>query len=128
LRGRLSTIVARPRIEKEVVNPSSPNVVEVLRSTLKGLEKSEELAADDPALNELKGSILSRITELEVAKTEKAPTRKRILWISQKACVDAEATADAHAHAGAEPDGPCTPADSTSQAGEPQGGIKTSKP
>ncbi len=68
-----------------MVPPTSPNLVDVLRSTLDRLEKSEELASDDPALTELKESILSNITELEVAKTPKPPAApKRILWISPK--------------------------------------------
>ncbi len=68
---------------------ASPNLVNVLRSTLEHLKKSEELASDDPALAQLKGSLLSNITELEVAKTAKAAAGpKRILWISPKACAD----------------------------------------
>lgn len=62
-----------------------PSVVEVLRSTLKRLETTEELASDDPALTGLKESVLSKITELEVARTPKpqgAP--QRILWIAPK--------------------------------------------
>ena len=73
---------------------ASPNLVNVLRLTLEHLERSEELATDDPALAELKGSLLSNITELEVAKTPKAPGEapgpRRILWISRRACADVQ--------------------------------------
>jgi hypothetical protein len=71
---------------------TSPSVVEVLRSTLKRIETTEELASDDPALTGLKESVLSKIIELEVAKTPKpqgAP--HRILWISPKVRPEAQA-------------------------------------
>jgi hypothetical protein len=67
-----------------VVFPGSPSLVEVLRSTLKRLEQNEDLAADDPALAELKGSILRTITELEVGKTPKSSAQQRILWITPR--------------------------------------------
>jgi hypothetical protein len=67
------------------MNPTSSRLVKVLRSTLNRIERSEELAPDDPALTELKESVLSKIAELEVAKTPKTPVYpKRILWISPK--------------------------------------------
>jgi hypothetical protein len=60
-----------------------------LRSTLKRLQRSEDLAPDDPALTELKGSILSNITELEVAKTpNRLATPTKILWIAPKPSAD----------------------------------------
>ena len=77
--------------------PASPSLIEVLRSTLKRLEQHEDLASDDPALAELKGSILRTITELEVTKTpvSSAPLsppsplspskhQQRILWIAPR--------------------------------------------
>ncbi len=67
-----------------MVFPASSTLVEVLRSTLKQLEKNEDLAADDPALAELKGSILRTIAELEVGKAPKFPAQQRILWITPK--------------------------------------------
>ncbi|HTW61544.1 MAG TPA: hypothetical protein VMD55_07010 [Terracidiphilus sp.] len=67
-----------------VVLPSSSSLVEVLRSTLKQLEQNEDLASDDPALAELKGSILRTIAELEIGKTPKSPAQQRILWITPK--------------------------------------------
>lgn len=73
---------------------TSPSVVEVLRSTLKRLETTEELASDDPALAGLKESVLSKITELEVARTPKpqgAP--QRILWIAPKVRSEEKAAA-----------------------------------
>ena len=89
---------------------ASPKLVNVLRSTLKGLEKSEELAADDPALTELKGSILSSITELEVAKAPDPPVApkpaapKRILWISRNATADVRASLQSEQHQAASGD------------------------
>ena len=74
---------------------TSPSVVEILRSTLKRLETTEELASDDPALAGLKESVLSKIIELEMAKTTKpkgAP--QRILWISPKVRPEAQADAE----------------------------------
>jgi hypothetical protein len=45
---------------------SSSRVIEVLRATLKQLEQTEHLAADDRALGELKSSIARTIAELEL--------------------------------------------------------------
>jgi hypothetical protein len=76
--------------------PPSPSLIEVLRSTLNRLEQHEDLASDDPALAELKGSILRTITELEVTKTpvstaplspgplSPAKHQQRILWIAPR--------------------------------------------
>lgn len=64
--------------------PSSYSLVEVLRSTLQKLEQNEDLASDDPALAELKGSIVRAITELEIGKTPRFPSQQRILWIAPK--------------------------------------------
>ena len=64
--------------------PGSSSLVEVLRSTLKQLEQNEDLASDDPALAELRASILRTIAEIEVGKTPKSPTQQRILWITPK--------------------------------------------
>lgn len=56
-----------------------------MRSTLDRLQRSEELAPDDPALAELKGSVLSKIVELEVAKAPEPPAPpRRILWLLKK--------------------------------------------
>jgi hypothetical protein len=75
---------------------ASPSLIEVLRSTLNRLEQHEDLASDDPALAELKGSILRTITELEVTKApvSTAPLspspllppkhQQRILWIAPR--------------------------------------------
>lgn len=64
--------------------PGSPSLVEVLRSTLERLEQNEDLAADDPALAELKATILRAIAELEVGKTPKSSSQQRILWITPR--------------------------------------------
>jgi hypothetical protein len=49
-----------------------PSLIDVLRSTFKQLEQTIELRPDDPALRELKRSILTAIAELEVRKSEAA--------------------------------------------------------
>jgi hypothetical protein len=72
-----------------------------VRSTLDRLQRSEELAPDDPALAELKGSVLSKIAELEVAKAPEPPAPpRRILWLLRK---PKRAQTDAEAES---PDGP----------------------
>lgn len=68
-----------------MVTPGSPSLVEVLRSTLKRLEQNEDLASDDPALAELKGTIVRAITEMEVGKTPRPTPQQRILWITPRA-------------------------------------------
>jgi hypothetical protein len=82
-----------------VVLPGSSSLVEVLRSTLKQLEQNEDLASDDPALAELKGSIVRAITELEIGKTPKFPIQQRILWITPK-----PRTVQLDSHAASPPD------------------------
>lgn len=67
-----------------MVTPGSPSLVEVLRSTLKRLEQNEDLASDDPALAELKGTIVRAITEMEVGKTPRPTPQQRILWITPR--------------------------------------------
>jgi len=42
-----------------------PILVEALRSTIQNLERSEELSPDDPALREIKSSILRTIAARE---------------------------------------------------------------
>ena len=51
--------------------PSPPNLVDLLRSTLKLMEQDEDFSPDDPAALELKASILRAIAELELRKTSK---------------------------------------------------------
>jgi hypothetical protein len=46
------------------------SLAEVLRSTLTAIECSEALRPDDPALAELKHSVLRLVAELEVLKAE----------------------------------------------------------
>jgi hypothetical protein len=50
--------------------PASPNLTELLRSTLRRLEQSERLSPDDPALREIKNAILRSIAELELARDQ----------------------------------------------------------
>jgi hypothetical protein len=76
---------------KKTMTPASPSLIEVLRSTLQRLEQHEDLASDDPALAELKGSILRTIAELEVTKAplstaplSPAKHQQRILWIAPR--------------------------------------------
>lgn len=47
-------------------------MIEALRSTLKWLERSEDLDPSDPAFLELKNSILRAIGELELRKAERS--------------------------------------------------------
>jgi len=49
-----------------------PSMIEALRHTLLEIEKSEELDPGDPALAELKNSILRTIGELELKKMERS--------------------------------------------------------
>jgi hypothetical protein len=49
----------------------SPTLVEVLRSTIVRVEQSADLHPDDPAIVELKSSIVRSVTELEIAKLQK---------------------------------------------------------
>ena len=55
----------------------SPTLVEVLRSTIVQVEQSADLRPDDPAIAELKSSIVRSVTELEIAKLQNStPTDK----------------------------------------------------
>jgi hypothetical protein len=57
----------------ETIRPrSTPDLVQLLKETLKRLEQTEELQPNDPALVELKQSIVRTIAELEVAKSGKS--------------------------------------------------------
>lgn len=51
--------------------PAFPKLIDLLRSTLEHLENAEGLEANDPALLEIKSSILRSIAELELAKDKK---------------------------------------------------------
>lgn len=51
--------------------PFAPKLLDLLRSTLEHLENAEGLEHDDPALLEIKASILRSIAELELAKERK---------------------------------------------------------
>ena len=46
-------------------NATMPILVEALRSTIQSLERNEELSPDDPALREIKSSILRAIAARE---------------------------------------------------------------
>ena len=54
------------------VSPIRRSLVDLLRSTLQHLEETEELEHDDPALLEIKGSILRAIAELEIRRSASA--------------------------------------------------------
>jgi len=47
---------------------SSPGLITALQSTLRQLEQTEEMTPEDPALVELKRSIVRVMAELEVKK------------------------------------------------------------
>lgn len=49
----------------------SPNIIEILRSTLERLEKRVRLCPDDPALRELRRQVLRLIVELEVERSRR---------------------------------------------------------
>jgi len=51
---------------------SSPTIIDLLRSTLERLEADPHLDATEPKLQELKGSILLAIAELEMRKQDAA--------------------------------------------------------
>lgn len=48
--------------------PATPTLVDLLGSTLRRLEQLEGLGANDPALQEVKNSILRSIAELELSR------------------------------------------------------------
>lgn len=47
-------------------NPMSPMLMKALRSTIQNLERDEELGPDDPAMCEIKSSILRAIASREM--------------------------------------------------------------
>ncbi len=51
---------------------SSPGLIAALQSTLKQLEQTQEMGPEDPALVELKRSIVRVMAELEVKKASAA--------------------------------------------------------
>jgi hypothetical protein len=54
-------------------DPNKPILVEALRSTFQRLEESEELAPNDPALREIKSSILRTMANREMdSRTDSA--------------------------------------------------------
>jgi hypothetical protein len=50
----------------------SHSLVEVLRSTIAQVEQTADLRPDDPAIVELKSSIVRTVAELEIAKLQKS--------------------------------------------------------
>lgn len=50
------------------VTPIRSTLVDVLRSTLRHLEETEELRPDDPALLEIKNTIVRAIADLEISR------------------------------------------------------------
>lgn len=50
----------------------SHGLVEVLRSTIAQVEQNADLHPDDPAIVELKSSIVRTVAELEIAKLQKS--------------------------------------------------------
>lgn len=49
-----------------------PTLIELLRNTLKQIERDQKLSPDEPAMRELKASILRVIAELELMKDSAA--------------------------------------------------------
>jgi hypothetical protein len=58
----------------DAVDRPSPNLVQILRSTLQRLEQSREFTADDLALREFKRSVLRLIADLQLRKESKSET------------------------------------------------------
>ena len=58
----------------DAVDRPSPNLVQILRSTLQRLEQSREYAPDDLALREFKRSVLRLIADLQLRKESKPRT------------------------------------------------------
>jgi len=54
----------------EIVTPRRPTLVQVLHLALERIQEREQLTPDDPALLQLKPSILTSIAELEIEKDE----------------------------------------------------------
>ena len=52
--------------------PSSPTLIQLLRSTLRRLEENSGLDSNDPKLVEFKNSILRAIAELEIQRSDAA--------------------------------------------------------
>ena len=50
----------------------TPDLTDLLRQTLDQLEKTQDLLRDDPALVELKRSLVTAIAELKIAKNGKS--------------------------------------------------------
>jgi hypothetical protein len=55
----------------------SHSLVEVLRSTIVQVEQNADLRPDDPAIVELKSSIVRTVAELEIAKLQKSTPTDR---------------------------------------------------
>lgn len=53
----------------------APNLVEMLRSTLRKLQESIDLDPHDPALQHLKSALLRDLAELEMSRAHPRPTR-----------------------------------------------------
>jgi hypothetical protein len=49
----------------------TPSLIEILRKTLRALEKNEEFGRNDVAVKELRRSVARAIAELEIAKRDK---------------------------------------------------------
>lgn len=66
------TIAGDQGAVEQIVGTITPvvSLAEVLSSTLKDIERREALRPDDPALTELRHSVLRLLTELEVLKSE----------------------------------------------------------
>ena len=56
----------------------SPTLIEVLRSTLLGLEQSREFNAEDPAHQEFKRSIVRLIADLQLRKETKSGIKPKM--------------------------------------------------
>ena len=62
------TFAHRISLEITVLQPQTPDLIDLLRQTLEQLERTEDLHPDDPTLIELKRSLVTAIAELKIAK------------------------------------------------------------
>lgn len=71
---RQPALAFRNHLSQEIVVHQShtPDLIDLLRQTLKQLEETQDLLPDDPTLVELKRSLVSAIAELRVARSRAA--------------------------------------------------------
>ena len=66
----LRNIWALPRIVLKVMSTRRPNIVNVLRETLLRLEPPPGVSPDDPAVRQMRSSVVRALAELQMNKPE----------------------------------------------------------